>query len=340
MSATDIPLISVCIANFNGIGIVEACIASVKSQEGILNIEIIVHDDASSDGSVEYIRTHHPDVQLIASTTNVGFCISCNRMASLAKGRYLLLLNNDASLFPDALTSLFQAAQNMDTPAIIGIPQYDANTKQLLDAGSLLDPFLNPVPNEDLDRGCVGLIMGACLWIPKSLWQELGGFPEWFESIGEDLYLCNRARLAGYPVIVLNASGYFHRVGYSFGGGRIERARLSTNKRRRALSERNKTFVMLITTPLPLLLFLLPLHIVLLLLEGGIVSIAKRDLSILTTIYTPVVSAVWRQRHRLVRLRHLAQSKRRISVRKWLQVFTPLPYKLSMLIRYGMPELR
>lgn len=340
MSAIGEPAISVCIANFNGIGVIEACIASVKSQTGKLSVEIIVHDDASSDGSVEYIRNHHPDVQLIESTRNVGFCVSNNRMASRARGHYLLLLNNDATLLPDALTSLFQAAQNVGVPAILGLPQYDAETKKLLDAGSLLDPFLNPIPNLDLDRGRVGMVMGACLWIPRNLWHELGGFPEWFGSIGEDLYLCCRARLAGYPVIALSASGFLHQVGHSFGGGKIHRRRLSTNKRRRALSERNKTFVMLITTPLPLLLCLFPAHLASLLLEGIAVSLAKLDRTIFTAIYTPVISALWRHRHRLGRLRRLAQGNRRISVGEWLHVFRPVPYKLTMLLRHGMPELQ
>ena len=42
------------------------------------------------------------------------------------------------------------------------------------------------------------MVIGACLWIQKGLWEELGGFPEWFGSIAEDMYLCCRARLAGY----------------------------------------------------------------------------------------------------------------------------------------------
>lgn len=340
MSGLDTPTISVCIANFNGIGVIEACIASVKSQTDAPSVEIIVHDDASSDGSVEYIEHQHPDVRLIKSSRNVGFCISNNRMASMAEGRYLLLLNNDATLLPNALASLFQAAQDMRTPAILGLPQYDAETGELMDVGSLLDPFLNPIPNRDLVRGEVGMVMGACLWIPRRLWGELGGFPEWFESIGEDLYLCCRARLAGYPIIALNVSGFRHRVGHSFGGGKIDRQRLSTNKRRRALSERNKTFVMLVTMPLPLLLVVFPIHIASLLVEGVAVSLARFDRTIWSVTYVPIIPAIWRQRRRLRQLRQESQGTRRISLRGWLRVFRPTPYKLTMLFRYGIPEIR
>ena len=112
------------------------------------------------------------------------------------------------------------------SPAILTLPQYDAETGALLDIGSRLDPFLNPVPNLDPARNEVGTVHGACLWIDKALWDELGGFPEWFGSVGEDLYLCCCARLAGYPVRALGNSGYRHRVGQSFGGGKAQAGKL------------------------------------------------------------------------------------------------------------------
>lgn len=111
------PLISICIPHYNGIDLIDACIASVRKQTGGMVIEIIVHDDASTDGSAAHIRTHHPDARLIASSENVGFCVANNRMAEAASGEYLLLLNNDATLLPDALATLLQEAQRLKSPA-------------------------------------------------------------------------------------------------------------------------------------------------------------------------------------------------------------------------------
>ena len=96
---------SVCIANYNGIELIDACIDSVRAQDCGVAVEIIVHDDASTDDSAAHIAARHPDVRLIESRENVGFCIANNRMAAAAKGDYLLLLNNDATLLPDALGS-------------------------------------------------------------------------------------------------------------------------------------------------------------------------------------------------------------------------------------------
>lgn len=334
------PIISVCIANYNGIDLIDACIASVRSQTGGIPIEIIVHDDASTDGSAALIRYAHPDVRLIESAHNVGFCVANNRMAEAADGKYLLLLNNDATLLPDALGALLAEAMRLGRPAILTLPQFDADTGELLDIGSRLDFFLNAVPNRDPTRGDVGMVAGACLWIDKPLWQELGGFPEWFGSIAEDLYLCCRARLSGHPVRTLGTSGYRHRVGQSFGGGKVRSGKLVTTFGRRALSERNKTFVMAMVYPGPAMQIMLPLHLLLLLAEGTLLALLKGSMSYLKEIYLPVFSALCRQCSRLVAGRSAIMKGRRLSVPAFFALFDPIPYKLRMLAKHGLPQVR
>lgn len=332
------PLISICIPHYNGIDLIDACIASVRAQT-LADVEIIVHDDASTDGSTEHICTHYPDVRLIESPDNVGFCVANNRMAAIARGRYLLLLNNDAALLPDALETLRAEAERLARPAILSLPQYDADSGELLDIGSCLDPFYNPVPNCDPVRNDVAMVMGACLWIDKALWDELGGFPEWFGSIGEDLYLCCRARLAGYPVRALAVSGYRHRVGQSFGGGKVTEGLLRSTFRRRALSERNKTFVMAIAYPAPFMQLMLPLHLLLLLLEGVALSLLKLDGRYLREIYLPVFGALVRRRREWSAMRRVVQQERRVAGADFYGVFDWVPYKVRMVIRHGLPRV-
>jgi GT2 family glycosyltransferase len=260
-------------------------------------------------------------------------------MAAIARGRYLLLLNNDATLLPDALRTLSAEAERLGRPAILGLPQYDAATGELLDIGNLLDPFFNPVPNLDPARNDVAMVMGACLWIDRTLWDEIGGFPEWFGSIGEDLYLCCRARLAGYPVRALATSGYRHRVGQSFGGGKVADARLVTTFRRRALSERNKTFAMALTCPSPVVWFLLPLHLILFLTEGTMLSLLKLRWAYLGQVYLPVFAALLRERRRLQDGRRAAMRYRRLAGADFFAAFDSVPWKLRMLLRHGLPEV-
>ena len=332
-------MISVCIANYNGIGMIDACIDSVRRQDCAATVEIIVHDDASTDGSVAHIRSCHPGVRLIEGAANAGFCVANNRMAAAAQGEYLLLLNNDATLMPGALEALIDESGRLGRHAVLTLPQYDAETDELLDMGSMLDLFLNPVPNRDPARGEVGTVHGACLWIPKSLWQELGGFPEWFGSVAEDLYLCCRARLAGHPVRALGVSGYRHRVGASFGGGKAQAGRLVTTFRRRALSERNKTFVMAICYPTPFLQLMLPLHLLELLAEGTLLSLLRLDSGYLARVYLPVIVALLQRRREIRAERRSAQAHRRLAATDFFAVFDWMPYKLGMLLKHGLPKL-
>ncbi len=334
------PICSVCIANYNGAEVIGPCLESIQNQDFDLPLEIIVHDDASTDASVEFIRSRFPRVILIISEENVGFCVSNNRMVSRASGRYILLLNNDATLRPGAIRNLVDYAEKNPSPAILGLPQHNMQTGELIDRGSLLDPFLNPVPNLNPERMDVGMVMGACLWIPKRLWDELGGFPEWFESIAEDLYLCCRARLNGYPVAVLRESGYDHWVGRSFKGGKVLRNALRTSYRRRALSERNKSYTFFICWPTILVYPFFCLHLLLLMLEGMLLSGLKADREILKVIYLPCFGSLWKERHRLRRERNGVQSAKKIGLLRFLTAFTPVPYKVKMLFHFGFPTIR
>lgn len=318
---------------------ISGCLDSVLGQQGEFSVEILVHDDASTDASADIVARDYPEVRLIRSASNVGFCISNNRMLAEAKGDYVLLLNNDAELLPDAMHELVKAACELGQPAILSLPQYDYSSGHLIDRGCLLDPFFNPVPNLDPQRQNVAMVIGACLWLPKEMWTEMGGFPEWFGSIAEDMYLCCRARLAGYEVRALDISGYRHRVGRSFGGAFPRSGVLVTTVRRRALSERNKTFVMAMTCPAPFMQLLLPIHLALLLAEGLVLSILKRRFTYLREIYWPVMLAVLDRRKVLFAERTLIMRTRRRRGTAFLAAFDVLPYKLRMLLRHGLPNV-
>lgn len=331
--------ISVCIANYNGADLLRDCLDSVLAQQVAAEVEIIVHDDASTDASLQLLRSEYPSVQLIASDSNVGFCISNNRMAAVATGNYLLLLNNDAALQPGALAALLAEQQRIAAECILTLPQYDWESGALVDRGCLLDPFYNPVPNLFPGRHDVAYVIGACLWVGRCAWLELGGFPAWIGSIAEDMYLCCLARLRGWPVRCTSAGGYHHRQGASFGGNRANGG-LATTYRRRALSERNKTSVLLVCTPGLLVWPLLLLHLVLLYAEGAVLCLLRCDARLWREVYAPVLPGLTRSMPVCRAERGHIQDCRRISSGQWWRAFVYFPRKLSLLWRYGMPMLR
>jgi len=335
-SAAAKPLVSVCIANFNGERLLPHCIDSVLAQG--IEVEILVHDDASTDGSLALLAARYPHAIVIASRENVGFCVANNRMADAATGEYLLLLNNDAALDAGAVQTLLTEAGRLGGNAILTLPQYDWETGALVDRGCLLDPFYNPVPNLDPDRANVAYVIGACLWIPRALWNALGGFPEWFGSLAEDMYLCCAARLRDIPVRCLDANGYRHRQGASFGGNRTDGGLRSTY-RRRALSERNKTRVLMLMTPTGAMWPLLALHLVMLGIEGLVLFLIRRDALLWREVYRPALMTPFREYPILRARRQGIQAARTVSVANWFSVVRWQLRKLVMLVRHGVPKV-
>lgn len=339
LNAPAHPRVSVCIANFDGEALLPACIGSVLAQEGDAEIEVLVHDDASRDGSVALLRARYPQVHILASVENAGFCIGNNRMVDRARGEYVLLLNNDAALAPDAIRRLLDDASAGAAQAILTLPQRDWETGALVDRGCLLDPFCNPIPNLDPERDDVAYVIGACLWCPREAWRALGGFPEWMESIGEDLYLCGIARLRGMPVRALRESHYRHRQGATFGGNRADGG-LRTSIRRRRLSERNKTRALVVLTPGLAVWPLLCAHLLALGLEGLALSLLRRDSTLWREVYWPALTTPFREWAVLRARRREVQATRTIPAARWFSAVRWQLRKVAMLRRYGVPAVR
>lgn len=332
--------VSICIANYNGATVLDGCLLSVFSQDADCSIEVVLHDDASTDESLTYVRQNFPRVRVIESSENVGFCVSNNRMARLATGRYLLFLNNDAALRPGSISALLQEAQRAERPIILGLAQYAMHDRSLVDRGYEFDLFMNPLPVFDAKSRQVATATGACLWVPRCIWEATGGFPPWFESVAEDIFLCQAARLLGYPTRVLSAPGFDHWIGKNLGGGKVVDNRLSTTVRRRSLSERNKTMVMLLCFPAWTLTILLPIHMLLLAAEAVFLSLNGTGWRQIRTIYFSLLPCVWTNRRHLIALRQKLRSRRAISDLQYIRRFRLFPHKLRMLLRYGTPTIR
>ncbi|MBV5309714.1 glycosyltransferase family 2 protein [Chromatium okenii] len=333
------PIISVCIANFNGYKYVENCIDSVLKQRINCKVDIILHDDASTDDSVSFVRSRFPTVKIIDSKENVGFCVSNNRMILSSHAKYILLLNNDAVLRPNTLQSLLKHAESSKEPQVIGLPQYSISDGKLIDRGYEFDIFMNPIPSYVPGTRNISTVTGACLWIPRSIWDDVGGFPEWFESVAEDVFICQAARLLGYSITILDSPGFDHWIGRNLGGGKLINEQLISTAKRRALSERNKTYVMMVCYPWPLLIALMPIHFGFLAIEATALLATGVSWKKLKRIYFSLPESVLQNFSLVIKERKRIQSKRRIKFSAYLRHFYWLPWKLRMLMLYGIPKL-
>ena len=112
------PDVTVIIVNWNLQEYLRKCIESVQRHSGRLDVEIIVVDNASSDGSVKMVEREFPGVTLLSNTENAGFSQANNQAIEVARGRYYFLLNNDTLLNDGSLPSLVEF---MDVHAKAGI---------------------------------------------------------------------------------------------------------------------------------------------------------------------------------------------------------------------------
>nr|WP_298131616.1 glycosyltransferase family 2 protein [uncultured Pseudoxanthomonas sp.] len=339
MMTSTAPGITVCIANYNGGALVLDCLSSVFSQQGSFTLEVLVHDDASTDGSMTRIRETYPSVTLLESQRNVGFCISNNRMVAAARGPFVLLLNNDAVLRPGSLEALLQGAEKYGRDCVLGLPQYTLHGDTLVDRGYCSDPFLNPIPIMDAGDHEAGIVTGACLWTTKRVWEDVGGLPDFFESLAEDIHFCLAARLLGYRVAVLDRPAFDHWIGKNLGGGKLVENRMTTTARRRTLSERNKTFSMLCCYPAPALALLMPLHAISLACEALFLALSGTGRDKVVRIYGSIPGELWRNRGNISALRARLMRQRTGGPGRVFAFTRWFPHKLTMLLGHGRPHV-
>lgn len=333
------PAISVCIANYNGRHVIERCVDSVLRQQCSADFEVIVFDDASADGSHTLVARRFPSIRLLSVSNNGGYCRANNAMADAARGDYLLLLNNDAWLEHGALEALWQAAL-AKPQAILSLRQLDAATGEVRDYGMGLDFLFVPFPLERARSAQLVSVMGACLWTPRALFFEARRFPEWFDSIAEDLYLCLFARFRSADVRLITTHSYYHHAGHSFGGGEQASRQLSTTYVRRRLSERNRFALLLSFLPSGLVLPLAAGVLFSWALESVALSATTRSLAPCRRIYLAALRDVWMRRQAIWELRCYVQGKRLTRFRDFLAPLRPTPVKLAFLLRHGVPRLR
>lgn len=224
-SRPEKPLVSIVIPVYNQWSTTWECLVSIlRNTEGI-SYEVIVADDSSQDETV-HIATLAPGVRHITNEINIGFLRNCNRAARDAKGKYLLLLNNDTIVQPDWLAPLIQAMEQNDEVGMVG-PMLLYPNGRVQEAGGIIwrdgsgwnygrhdvpdRPEYNYIKETDY-------ISGACLLLKRTLWDEIGGFDERFApAYYEDTDLAFEVRRRGYRVLYQPLSRVVHLEGVSHG---------------------------------------------------------------------------------------------------------------------------
>ena len=213
-----IPEVSVIVVSWNGKAFLEDCLRALEAQDDV-SAETIVVDNGSADGTAEFVRDTFPRISLVVLEQNRGFAGGNNAGARVARGRYLAFLNNDTIVQPGWLKALVAGVDERSGFLLTTSKIVYAHDAGIIDSAG--DGFLRwggafkrhhgapaHVAGESVE--VFGVCGAACL-MPRTVFEELGGFDERFFASHEDVDLSYRARLRGYRCrYVANATVLHH----------------------------------------------------------------------------------------------------------------------------------
>jgi GT2 family glycosyltransferase len=225
--------ISVIIVNWNTKEFLQNCLESIYRTMGNLNYEIIVVDNASSDGSLSLLDEKYSQITKIRNQKNRGFGTANNQAFAVMKGKYALLLNTDTVLKPDAVSKLYSFAEAHHQTAIICGQLLNANDKKQNSVATfptLLTLALNTSLLEYLfpkhypskrykhkEPIEIDSAVGACMLIRKKALDEIGFFDERYFFFFEETDIAYALKRAGWKVFYVPDAFIYHLQGQSIG---------------------------------------------------------------------------------------------------------------------------
>ena len=207
VNATTSYKITVVIPNYNGIKFVEDCLDSLLFQEpDTPPYKVIVVDNASTDGSLEWLQEHHPEVAILPQSANTGFCHAVNVGIESADTPYVLLLNNDTKVKSNFIKSLFNAIEAKPDAFSVSAKMLMWDKPELLDDAGDRYCVLGWAyargkgkPAEQYNSPCkIFSACGGAAIYRRDVFSEIGLFDEAHFAYLEDLDIGYRAQIFGY----------------------------------------------------------------------------------------------------------------------------------------------
>lgn len=237
--------VSIIIVSWNVRDLLRNCLRSIANsqpsvarEKNVLTSEIIVVDNASTDGTVEMLRddAYAPGTRVIANSQNLGFTRANNQALALARGRYLFLLNSDTELAPNALSAMTTYMDAHPRVGIIGPKLFYGDgalqssrrrfptlataflestiLQQWFPRNRVLTRYYMLDTSDDATQK-VDWVNGSAMFVRRELYEQVGGFDEQFFMYSEETDWCYRAKQAGWQVVYLPTAVVTHHEGKS-----------------------------------------------------------------------------------------------------------------------------
>lgn len=223
-------LVYIIVLSWNGKQDTIDCLQSLQALS-YANARILLVDNASTDGTVQTIRSLFPNVEILANQANLRFAGGNNvgvRHALANNADYVLLLNNDTIVEPDFLTHLIRIAE-YDTPVGMVAPKiyYFHQPRLIWFAGGKIEwwkGWISHIGIREVDRGQYDAIReadyltGCCILVKRQVIDRIGLLDERYFLYGEDVDWCLRAKRAGYRLLYVPSAVIWHKLSVSAGG--------------------------------------------------------------------------------------------------------------------------
>lgn len=227
-------MLSILIVNWNVRDLLRDCLRSIERGRGALEVEVIVVDSASGDDSVAMVAAEFPWVTLRPQSENVGFPRGNNIALAEARGDHLLLLNPDTVVLDDALTVMVAYLEKNPEVGAVG-PQllnpdgsvqssrrrfptlatgyFESTWLEGVAPGVLRRYYALDLPDDRMAD--VDWLVGACIMVPRGVYEQIGGLDEAYYMYSEELDWCRRIKEAGWRVVYHPGARVVHHVGKS-----------------------------------------------------------------------------------------------------------------------------
>lgn len=236
------------VLNYNALRYLDACFKSLENQD-YPNVEAIMVDDHSTDGSADFVEKNFPKVRVIRNEKNSGACVSFNKAVAQARSPLIVKLDSDVIVEKDWLSSLVKTLGDDPKIGVVGSKVLYYDSDEIQDIGSNIDRFgyqtnyytLVGLPKDGSNVIDAFYVSGCSMLFRKDLYEKIGGFDEKYFLYKDDLDLCWRTRLLGYKVVADLNSKIHHVSGVVAGGKTIldAKGRYHTTPRKRYFGERN-----------------------------------------------------------------------------------------------------
>jgi len=210
---TENPLVSIIIVNYCGLDLLSKCLKSITTTS-YDNFETILVDNNSTDDSVNFTQKNFSDVQIIKLNKNYGFATPNNIGAKVAKGKYLVFLNNDTTITSSWLSELVKVMES-DKKIVIAQSLLKHEDGTIDSSGDFIDTTGRAFSSRKIPKTVSNILSarGACMITRKDAFLDMGGFDENYFVSFEDVELGWKAWLWGYKVVVVPNSIVYHLGG-------------------------------------------------------------------------------------------------------------------------------